>query len=319
MSRHRFSTENLDPAFPEGRELIHHLTSQIVMNQPLITEEARDEFVRQMKVGSKFCGVKILAYVIMPDHFHLLIAVPAPQATSLDEKEFFRRVGPTLSRSALAELRADWKSASAKMKLEIQRPFQDRMNSLPKFMKNLVHRITTFINRERGRRGSLWQSRFRSAIIEEGFTARAVSAYFHANPVRAGLVTDPGDYRWSSFTKARKADRALAMQASLVSLKKRDPLPRLAVKSLEAAIAELNPKFNDEDLALAQALSETVRHFTDGSIVGSADFVNRIFEANRDFFSEGRETGARVPMGPLKVLKGKIQSVRALQRGVFER
>jgi REP element-mobilizing transposase RayT len=269
-----------------------------------------------LKIGVKFTGVKILAYVIMPDHFHLLVAVPAHEKTLLEEGEFFRRVGPTLSRDALAELRVDWKGASSGKRAELQEPFLDRMGSLSEFMKNFVQRMTRFINREQGRKGALWQTRYRNAIIEEGFTAKAVSAYFHTNPVRAGLVTEPGDYEWSSFGKARKADRALAMQASLMALQNREPVPARAVKSLESAIAGLNPKFNEEDLLLAKAVSERIRHFIDGFIIGSADFVNRIFEANRDHFSEGRETGARRPIGPLKALNGKIQTVRALQRGI---
>jgi len=319
MPRVRLSLENLDSAFPEAEELIHHVTSRVSMDQPLITEEARDEFERQLKIGAKFTGIKILAYVIMPDHFHFLLAVPTQQPKLLEEKEFFRRVGPTLPRDALADLRSKWKVASRRKQLELQKPFFYRMHSLPEFMKNLVHKMTCFINRLHGRRGTLWQSRFRSSIIEEGFTAKAVSAYLHANSVRAGLATDPREYEWSSFSKARKSDRALAMQASLWALKKREPIPTREVNSLEAALAELQPKFTQEDLDLAQAVSQTIRHFTDGFIVGSEDFVNRIFEANRDYFSEGRATGARSPMGPLKILKGKIQSVRALQRGVYER
>lgn len=318
MSKVRLSLENLDPSFPEAGELIHHVTSRVVMDQPLITGEARDEFVRQIKTAAKFTGIKVLAYVIMPNHFHFLLAVPTQGPKLLEDKEFFRRVGPILTREALADLRSEWKVASPKKRAKLQQDFFYRMHSLPEFAKNLVQRMTRFINRQHGRRGTLWQSRFRSSIIEEGFTAKAVRAYLHANPVRAGLVTDPADYEWSSFAKARKSDRALAMQASLFALRNREPIPTRAANSLEAALAVLQPKFTQEDLDLAQAVSQTIRHFTDGFIVGSEDFVNRIFEANRDHFSEGRATGARSPMGPLKILKGKIQSVRALQLGLYE-
>lgn len=319
MSKIRFNFENMDPTFPEGKELIYHVTSRISMAQPLITEDARDEFVRQLKMGAKFSGVKPLSFVILPDHFHLLVAVSAQDKALLEEPEFFRRVGPMLNRQALSDLRAEWKGASAKKRAALQQPFLYRMNSLPEFMKNLVQRITRYINRIHGNRGTLWQRRYRCAIIEQGFTAKAVTAYLHTNPVRAGFVDDPADYDWSSFSKARKADRALAMQASLFALRDRKPVPTRAVKSLEAALADLKPKLTQEDLDLAKAVSQTIRHFTDGFIVGSKDFVNRIFEAERDHFSERRTTGARRPLGPLKILKGKIQSVRGLQRGLYER
>jgi putative transposase len=247
------------------------------------------------------------------------VAVSAKQEETLDEKEFFKRVGPTLERRALAELKVAWKSAKPSERKELQKPFLERMNQLSEFMRNLVQRMTRFINRERGSKGTLWQSRYRSSIIEEGFTTRAVCAYLHTNPVRSGLVDDPADYEWSSFTKARKADRALAMRASLFALQRRKPVPRKAIKILESEISDLNPKFSDQDLALAEAVSQTIRHFIDGLIVGSEDFVNRIFEANRGYFSEGRTSGARRPMGPLKLLKGEIQTARDLQHGVYQR
>ncbi|MFT6242961.1 MAG: REP element-mobilizing transposase RayT [Akkermansiaceae bacterium] len=319
MSKVRISFNHSDSGFPEASELIHHVSSRIMMDLPLITATARDEFLRQMKIGKRFTGVRVVSYVIRPDHFHLVVAVSAKQEETLDEKEFFKRVGPTLERRALAELKVAWKSAKPSERKELQKPFLERMNQLSEFMRNLVQRMTRFINRERGSKGTLWQSRYRSSIIEEGFTTRAVCAYLHTNPVRSGLVDDPADYEWSSFTKARKADRALAMRASLFALQRRKPVPRKAIKILESEISDLNPKFSDQDLALAEAVSQTIRHFIDGLIVGSEDFVNRIFEANRGYFSEGRTSGARRPMGPLKLLKGEIQTARDLQHGVYQR
>jgi len=319
MTYVRYQFTNIDPRFPEGKELIYHVTSRVAMDQPLLGEEARDEFLKQMKIGAKFSNIRILAYVIMPNHFHLLLAVPVPPVVALAEKEFFQRLRPLLTRDALADLRSEWKTASQKKRRALQQPYLDRMHSLAEFMKNLVQRITRFINRELGRRGTLWQTRFRSALIEQGLATRAVAAYLHVNPVRAGLVEAPGEYRWSSFEKTRKADRALAMQASIIILNKRDPVPTAAVKSLESALAEMKVKMNEEELALAEAVSETIRHFTDGLMVGSADFIERLFEAHRDQFHRDRQTGARNPIGPLKKLKGKIQAFRGLQRGIYER
>ena len=319
MPSARYQFTNLDPRFPEAEELIHHVTSRVAMDQALLNEEARDEFLRQLKVGAKFSGIRILAYVIMPNHFHLLLAVPVASVESLSEREFFSRVGPLLTKEALADLRAEWKTASQKERQALQQPYLDRMHSLSEMMRNLVQRLTRFINRELGRRGTLWQGRYRSSLIEQGLATRAVAAYLHVNPVRAGLVESPADYQWSSFEKARKADRALAITASIISLKKRERVPAAAVQALESALADMKVRMNDDELALAEAVSETIRHFTDGLIVGSAEFIERIFEAHRNQFHPNRETGARRPIGPLKLLKGKIQAFRGLQRGHYVR
>jgi len=48
----------------------------------------------------------------------------------------------------------------------------------------------------------LWEERFKSVIVESGVAARTIAAYIDLNPVRAGMVKDPADYRWSSYGEA---------------------------------------------------------------------------------------------------------------------
>jgi len=56
---------------------------------------------------------------------------------------------------------------------------------------------TSVINERQGWRGHLWQGRFASFVMDEAYTWAAVR-YIELNPVRAGLVTRPEDYAWSS-------------------------------------------------------------------------------------------------------------------------
>jgi hypothetical protein len=44
--------------------------------------------------------------------------------------------------------------------------------------------------------------RFKSVIVEDGVAAKTIAAYIDLNPVRAGMVLDPADYRWSSYGEA---------------------------------------------------------------------------------------------------------------------
>jgi len=53
------------------------------------------------------------------------------------------------------------------------------------------------INKREGWRGHLWQERFASFVMDEIYLLAAVR-YVELNPVRAGLVVNPGDYQWSS-------------------------------------------------------------------------------------------------------------------------
>ena len=69
-------------------------------------------------------------------------------------------------------------------------------------MKSLLERFTKWFNRMHSRAGHLWEDRFKSVIVESGTAARTIAAYIDLNPVRAGIVEDPADYRWSSYGEA---------------------------------------------------------------------------------------------------------------------
>jgi hypothetical protein len=76
------------------------------------------------------------------------------------------------------------------------------MHDLGEFMKGLLQRFTQWFNRVHSRTGRLWEDRFKSVIVEDGVAAKTISAYIDLNPVRAGMVKEPADYRWSSYGEA---------------------------------------------------------------------------------------------------------------------
>ncbi len=69
---------------------------------------------------------------------------------------------------------------------------------------------TTYFNVKRGRSGHLFQGRFKGILVEKDAYCKELSRYIHLNPVRAGLVKTPLEYRWSSYRyfigKAPKPD-----------------------------------------------------------------------------------------------------------------
>jgi hypothetical protein len=76
------------------------------------------------------------------------------------------------------------------------------MHNLSQYMKTVMQRMTQWYNRQNERSGTLWEERFKSVIVEIGIAARMMAAYIDLNPVRAGMVTDPADYHWSSYGEA---------------------------------------------------------------------------------------------------------------------
>lgn len=70
---------------------------------------------------------------------------------------------------------------------------------LGKMMKCLGGRQTRYANRLEGRRGTLWESRYKSSAIQTENYLLACCRYVELNPVRARIVDEPGQYRWSSY------------------------------------------------------------------------------------------------------------------------
>ena len=66
-------------------------------------------------------------------------------------------------------------------------------------MKRLGQRYVQYINRSYKRSGTLWEGRFRSCIIQQEEYLFSCQRYIEMNPVRAGIVKHPGEYRWSSY------------------------------------------------------------------------------------------------------------------------
>jgi putative transposase len=66
-------------------------------------------------------------------------------------------------------------------------------------MKALGQRYVQHVNRTQGRSGTLWEGRFRSSPTQHEQYFLACQRYIELNPVRAGMVQHPADYRWSSY------------------------------------------------------------------------------------------------------------------------
>ena len=78
--------------------------------------------------------------------------------------------------------------------------------SLYDAMRNLFASYAARFNRKYGRTGHLFGGPYRQSVCLEDAYLLAASLYIHLNPVRVGLVQDPGRYRWSSarlYTRAR--------------------------------------------------------------------------------------------------------------------
>ena len=73
------------------------------------------------------------------------------------------------------------------------------VTGLPRTMRQVGIRYVKYFNRKYDRIGTLWNGRYRSLLITDERYWLTCLRYVELNPVRANMVVDPADYRWSSY------------------------------------------------------------------------------------------------------------------------
>lgn len=71
--------------------------------------------------------------------------------------------------------------------------------NLSQIMRHINGAYTNYFNTKRKRAGHLFQGRYMAILVEKEAYALELSRYIHLNPVRAGMVKMPEEYRWSSY------------------------------------------------------------------------------------------------------------------------
>ncbi len=135
-----------------SKEIPYHVINRGNNHQPIFFRE--DDYLffhKALDQARKKYPCKIFSYVLMTNHFHLIIEA------------------------------------------------QEQAENLAGFMKYVCQRHGQYINKRYKRSGSLWEGRFRSSPISKDRYMLACSRYIEMNPVRAFLVSEPGEYRHSSY------------------------------------------------------------------------------------------------------------------------
>ena len=191
---------------------LYHCISRVVDRKLVFGPTEKEKFRTLMRMQEKFTGCRVVAYCLMCNHFHLLLEVPPAPAGGISDEELLVRLKAIYDGAFVADVARELAEAREKVRdglaeesvlvAKIHERFTYRMHDLSEFMKTLVQRFTQWFNRTHQRSGNLWEEAFKSVIVESGIAARTMAAYIDLNPVRAGMVKDPADYRWSSYGEA---------------------------------------------------------------------------------------------------------------------
>jgi REP element-mobilizing transposase RayT len=298
----------------------YHCMSRIIERRPILGSDEREKFRKLMRQVEGFSGVEILTYSIMSTHWHVLLKVPEPREISDDELICRLRFlyEPYQVEQAAAILK-DYRDRNEDVAAEVfKKSYTYRMYDLAEFFKTLKQRFSQYYNRKTGRCGTLWEQRFKSILVEGSRHALAtMAAYIDLNPVRAGLVEDPKDYRYCGYAEAiagvKSARQGLRMVmlslgvdeswSKIRDLYRQHLFVQGRQKGLDPEGRAIKKGFSPEKveevlrtggkLPMHVLLHCRVRYFSDGLVLGSKEFTDKVFNRYRDQFGSKRESGAR--------------------------
>lgn len=196
----------------------HHVIQRGNDRQAIVRDDAdRTRLLVLWQEHAQTFKVAIHAYVVMDNHFHLLVTPETDEG-------------------------------------------------LPLMMQAVGRAYVRYFNLRHQRTGTLWEGRYRSNLIESERYLLACMVYIDLNPVRAGMVDQPADFKWSSYRHSigQVSDKLVTPHALFWGLGN-TPFAR------EAAYAELvqaGLAQSEKDQLTQSALS--------GWALGSADFVSAL-------------------------------------------
>ncbi len=170
-----------------GKPALYHCLSRVVNRDKVLGPEEKERFVQILRLYERFCRVQVLAFCVMSNHFHLLLEVPDRPAERMSDEELLAHLGLLYGKAQLGKIRWELEHYRAQGNDTAAEALKDRffarMYDLSAFMKVVKQRFTQFFNRKHGRRGTLWEDRFKSVLVEDGHAARVVAAYIDLNPL----------------------------------------------------------------------------------------------------------------------------------------
>ena len=260
----------------------------------LLTDVEKETFRKLLIRVSGFCGVEVITYALLDNHFHLLVEVPGEPGELSDEALLGRarllygneRKGQPLSMARIEVALG----AGGEVRAAMRALLIGRMASLPMFMKMLKQRYSILFNRKFDRLGTLWEGLFRSVLVENTrATIRVVAAYIDLNAVRAGIVGDPKDYRFSGYGEAMGSGRLkrYALWSRIADGRSQSTEDVAAHYQQFLYVSASDPRkgrsLPAEDVARvrkqggrlgpAQMLRCRLRYMTQGAVIGTQNFV----------------------------------------------
>lgn len=271
------------------QKTVYHVMSRSALDGYPLDDFEKDFLLDLIRQMSRVYFADILGFCIMGNHFHLAVQT-CPEKDLLDDqvrKRYAEYYGREIADGQIPYFRRKW-------------------CDLSEFVRDIKQMFSRFYNKRHNRRGFFWGDRFKSVIVENGETLINCLAYIELNPIRAGLVERPEDYRWSSLgyhVQTNNKDNFLSLDFGLVEFGVLDAgerlrryrrfvyeaggitppdKPRAGVIDAEILEAERKQDFN---LNRTQRFRYRTRYFSDSGIIGTKEFVAANYQRFKDLFT----------------------------------
>jgi len=225
---------------------------------------------------------------------------------------------------------------------------REKLSSLSEFVREIKVGFTRYYNNRHNRRGYFWGDRFKSVIVEKEETLINCLAYIDLNPLRAGIVSRPEDYRWNSLgyhVQTNNRDNFLSTDFGLKEFNVKSEKERIrryrryvyesgALNLLEkgntpekyAPLSQVNStgqakvmgdrilekeRNREFELSRNDRFRYRTRYFTDSGVIGTKEFVSKTYVRFKHHFNSKNEKKPK----PVKGLSG-IYSLKRLSEVV---
>jgi putative transposase len=149
---------------------------------------------------------------------------------------------------------------------------QTPAGNLPQIMHHINGAYTNYFNVKRKRSGHLFQGRYKAVLVDIDEYAQELSRYIHLNPVKAGMVEKPEQYKWSSYQgyiNVNKSSKWLFTDFILSLFNKKASVAKKQYLSFVESMVDL-----EYENPLEKVFAST--------ILGGRSFINQIREKHLD-------------------------------------
>jgi len=274
---------------------VYHIMSRTALDGFPLGDIEKDFMLDLIRQYAKLYLVEILGFCLMGNHFHLLVKM-FPEYKFTDEDIKKRYVGFYDDDRAFAYAQVP--------------SLREKLSNLSEFVREIKVGFARYYNRRHNRSGYFWGDRFKSVIVEKGETLINCLAYIDLNPLRAGLVDCPEEYRWNSLgyhIQTGNKDNFLSLDFGLKEFGVMNAEERLrgyrryvyeagAVdrseigqrKVIREAVVEKERK-KEFKISNVDRFRYRTRYFTDSGIIGTKEFVSTNYHRFKDIFMSKRE------------------------------